>query len=201
MTSSVITLSPRSCEGSEVRIDIVIIRDVIAIIAHGRGIKRQQPDGGHPQLLEIIKLLDQTAKIADPVAVAVVKGLHVQLVDDRVLVPKRIGERITQRLCHAANSWRNNSHGAIVRFPQYRRQLAPLEGSEGGWSATVFPPLSDPGRNPERKDSHAFRKSGGAPPHAKTQTKIRRSEQRPRGGVRRYLGRSWTGVVAERGNR
>ena len=96
-----------------VRIDVVIIRDVVAIIAQRRGIKRQQPDRGDAEFLEIIELLDQSAEIADAVAVAVVKGLDVQLVDDRVLVPKRIGSEqiighpltFAKKLTHAI--WRS----------------------------------------------------------------------------------------------
>ena len=43
------------------------------------------------EFLEIIEFLDQSAKIADTIRVTVVKCLHVQLVDDRVLIPKRVG--------------------------------------------------------------------------------------------------------------
>ena len=143
-------------EGSEVRIDIVVIRDVIAIIVHGRGIKRQQPDGGHAQLLEIVELLDQTAKIADPIAVAVVKGLHMQFVDDCVLVPKRIGERITQGLCHAANSWRNNSHGAIVRFPLLPPPACYVEARGRPVECGAIPPLLPLGRSREQKTRSRF---------------------------------------------
>ena len=39
-----------------VRIDVVIICDVVAIVAQRRGIKRQQPDRGHAKLLKIIEL-------------------------------------------------------------------------------------------------------------------------------------------------
>ena len=35
--------------------------------------------------------LEEAAKITDAVAVRVVKGAHVQFIDDRILVPKRIG--------------------------------------------------------------------------------------------------------------
>jgi hypothetical protein len=40
------------------------------------------------EILQIIQLFDQPAEIADAVVVAVRKGLDVQLVDNRVLVPK-----------------------------------------------------------------------------------------------------------------
>jgi len=40
----------------------------------------------------------------------------VQLIDDRVLVPKRIDSRITQPLRHAANLCRTNPRRAITGF-------------------------------------------------------------------------------------
>jgi hypothetical protein len=52
--------------------------------------KREEPDRADTQFLEIIELLDQAAKIADAICVAIVKRLHVQLVNDGVLEPKRV---------------------------------------------------------------------------------------------------------------
>src|SRR5256886_9352199 len=78
-------------ERSVVRIDVEIIGDVVAIITQWGWIKGQEPDRGNAELLEVIEFLDQTAKIANAVAIAVMEGFDVQLVDDRVLVPKRIG--------------------------------------------------------------------------------------------------------------
>src|SRR5689334_8354615 len=72
------------------RINVEIIRNVVAIIAQRRRIKRQEPDRGCTQLGEIIELFNQPAEIPNSIAIAVVKGLNVQLVDDRILVPKRI---------------------------------------------------------------------------------------------------------------
>ncbi len=90
-------------ERPEIRIDVEIIGDVVAVIAQRRRIEWQQPDGGDPQLLEIIQLVDQTAEVAHPVTVAVAKSFNVQLVDDGVLVPKRIDRCIIRPLCHAIN--------------------------------------------------------------------------------------------------
>ena len=86
---------------SVVRIDVVIIGDVVAVIAQRRRIKRQEPDRGDAELLQIIELFHQTAKIADPIAGAVVKSLHVQLVDDRVFVPERISKGFGRHRRHA----------------------------------------------------------------------------------------------------
>jgi len=85
---------------AEVRIDVVVISDVVAIIAQWRWIERQEPDRGDTEFLQIIELLDQPAKIADAVTVTVMKSLNMQLVDDRVFVPKRVGDGFTRRLRH-----------------------------------------------------------------------------------------------------
>ena len=70
--------------------DVVIVGDVVAVVAHRRGIERQQPQRVDAELLQIVELLGEPAKIAHAVVVAVEERLDRQLVDDRVLVPERI---------------------------------------------------------------------------------------------------------------
>ena len=76
--------------GAIVGMDVVIIRDVIPVVAHRRRVEGEQPERVHPQILEIIELLDQSAKIADTIIVAVKKSLDVQLVNHRIFIPERI---------------------------------------------------------------------------------------------------------------
>ena len=57
------------------RIDLFIIRDIIAIVHAGTGIKRREPNGVHTQLLQIRQLFQNAAQIADPVAVRVSETL------------------------------------------------------------------------------------------------------------------------------
>ena len=90
-------------ERAEIRIHVEIIGDVVAVIAQRGRIERQHPDCSDSELLEIIQFFDQPAEITHPVAVAVVKGLDVQFVDDRVLVPERIDRCVIGSLCHAIN--------------------------------------------------------------------------------------------------
>src|SRR6202030_3121818 len=103
-------------ERSEVRIYVVVIGNVVTVIAHGRWIKREEPERGDAKFLEVIELFDQPAKIADAVAVTVVKGFNMELVDDGVFVPKSVHGWIRRRVRHEANSWRNNRGGAIARL-------------------------------------------------------------------------------------
>ena len=72
------------------RIDAAIIRNVITLVAQRRRIKRQQPDRGNAEVLQIIQLRGQPAKIADAVGVAVAERAHVRLVDDGFFIPQRV---------------------------------------------------------------------------------------------------------------
>src|SRR5947209_20292318 len=74
-------------KGAEVRIDVEIIGDVVAVITQRRRIKRKKPDGRDAELLEIIQFLDQATEIAHSIAVTVAKRLDVEFVDDRFIVP------------------------------------------------------------------------------------------------------------------
>ena len=71
-------------------VDGPVFRDVIAVVAQGRGKERHQPDGVDAQFLQVIELLRQTPEIADAVCIGVEKCAHVDLVDDRVFVPERV---------------------------------------------------------------------------------------------------------------
>ena len=74
----------------EIGIDVAIVGDVVAVIAAGRGIERQQPQRGDAKILQVAELFGQPCEIADAVIVAVGKGLDVELIDDGILVPKLI---------------------------------------------------------------------------------------------------------------
>src|SRR5260370_733874 len=101
---------------AKVRINIEVIGDVVAVITKWRRIKRKKPNGRDAELLEIIQFFNQTTEIPHSVAVAVTKGFDVQLVDDCVLVPKRLGI-FTVRLRHEANSWRTNGARQVIDIP------------------------------------------------------------------------------------
>ncbi len=77
-------------ERAEIRIDVEIIGNVVAVVSQRGWIERQQPESSDAEFLQIIQLLHETAKVAHAVAIAVEKCLNVQLVDDRILVPKRV---------------------------------------------------------------------------------------------------------------
>ena len=70
--------------------DGAVIRDVVAIVAQRRGEEGHAPYRVDPQFLEVAELFFKPLKIADAIPVAVVEGADVDLIDDRVLVPKHI---------------------------------------------------------------------------------------------------------------
>ncbi len=76
--------------GAVSRIDVAVLRDVVAVVTQRRGIERQNPQRVDPELLQIVELRGQPWKIAHAVIVRVEERLHVKLIDDGVLEPERI---------------------------------------------------------------------------------------------------------------
>ena len=72
------------------RVDGIIIRDVIPVILERRRIKREQPQRGDAEVLNVIKLLRQPAKISDAVRVAVEKRADGDFINNCAFVPERI---------------------------------------------------------------------------------------------------------------
>jgi hypothetical protein len=82
--------APELLHGAEVGIDATVVRDIVAVVTPRRGIERQQPQGGNPELMQIIELLCEADEISDAVVIAVRERLDVQLIDDRVLEPELV---------------------------------------------------------------------------------------------------------------
>ena len=78
------------------RIDAVVIRDVVAVVASRRGLEGHQPDRRHAEALQIVEPADQTLEVADAVPVRIHEGFDGEAVDDGVLVPEIVD--------HAASS-------------------------------------------------------------------------------------------------
>ena len=79
--------------GAVVRLDPVVVADIVAVIA-GRCGHRHEPDAGRAEVrvdarvavVDVVELLDQAAQVADAVAVAVVEGAN----EDLVAGPPRV---------------------------------------------------------------------------------------------------------------
>ena len=100
MISSVITLQFEAVrlaqhgaeivERAELRMDVLIVGDVVAVVLERRRIEGHQPDGVDAQVADVFELRGQPLEIADAVVVGVEERLDVELVDDRILVPERV---------------------------------------------------------------------------------------------------------------
>ncbi len=56
-------------QGSIRRVDVDVVGDVIAVVAQRRGKKRQQPNAGDPEILQVVEPRDQAGEVPDPVPV------------------------------------------------------------------------------------------------------------------------------------
>ena len=70
---------------------VEVVGDVVAVVAPWRRIEGQEPDRGRAQLGDVVELLGQPAQVTDAVVVRIEERLHVHLIEDRILVPERIG--------------------------------------------------------------------------------------------------------------
>jgi hypothetical protein len=79
-------------QGAVARVDAIVVGDVVAVVALGRGVERHQPEAGDPEAGQVVEAAGQAAHIAGAVAVGVHEGADVELVDDRVLVPQVVDD-------------------------------------------------------------------------------------------------------------
>ena len=82
-------------QGSENRVDVGVVRDVVAEVGHRRPVERRQPDRGHPEriirpVVQVIEVLHDAAQIADAVPVRVGEAARVDLVDHAALPPGQL---------------------------------------------------------------------------------------------------------------
>ncbi len=74
-------------EGAVLRIDVLVVGDVVAEVDLRRGIDGREPDGVDAELLQIVEALGDAVQVADAVAVGILKAARIDLVDDGVLPP------------------------------------------------------------------------------------------------------------------
>jgi len=79
------------CDGAVGRVDVGVVGDVVAVIAERRGEEGEQPEAGDAEILEVIELGDEALEVANAIGVGVRERADVNLVDDRVFVPERVG--------------------------------------------------------------------------------------------------------------
>ena len=77
-------------ERAVLRMDALIVGNVVAIVLERRGVERHQPDRVDAEVADVVEFGGESRKIADAVVVRIEERLDVELIDDRVLVPKRV---------------------------------------------------------------------------------------------------------------
>src|SRR5687768_834852 len=125
-------------ERADVRMNVGVVGDVVAVVASRRRVVRQDPDRADAEVGDVVELLDQSLEVSDAVAVRVVERTRPHLVDDRVLVPERIVEE------HAR--WPR-------RFPRLRVHTRHAETLP--MMRPTFKPRSPCGSGPREKESRA----------------------------------------------
>ena len=75
-------------ERAEERIDAGVVGDIVAKVGHGRGVDGRDPDSVDAELDEVVEAGEDAGEVADAVAVCVLEGAWVDLVDDAVLPPE-----------------------------------------------------------------------------------------------------------------
>ncbi len=114
------------------RMHAAVVGDVVAVIAPRRGIERQQPDGVHAQIGDVVQLLDQPDEVTNAVIVGIVEGFQVHLVHHRVLVPERILDECGRfaRFCHVVHSCRNEGPRSFAARATTKLQLEPTSTNQ-----------------------------------------------------------------------
>ncbi len=79
----------------ELRIDRLVLRDVVAVVPERRGVERQQPQTVDAERFDVVELVQQTDEIAEAIAIAVAKGFDVELIDNCILIPETISQQFT----------------------------------------------------------------------------------------------------------
>ncbi len=74
-------------ERAEDRIDVAIIRDVVAEVAHRRLEEGREPDRIDAEARDMIEMRGDAGQVADPVAIRVREAARIDLVDDCALPP------------------------------------------------------------------------------------------------------------------
>ena len=77
-------------DGAVAGIDPGVVGDVVAVVSKRRRKEGKEPEAGDAEVLEVVEARDEAGEVADAVAVGVLEGADVELVDDGVFVPEGI---------------------------------------------------------------------------------------------------------------
>ena len=81
-------------QGAEQRIDILIIGNIVAVVVLRRLVDRGEPHHVHAEVGEVVETAGDALQVADAVAVGILEGTRVDLVDHRVGPPRVRGRAV-----------------------------------------------------------------------------------------------------------
>src|SRR5262249_55919007 len=99
---------------SEQRLDIAVVADVVSEIRHRRGIDRRYPDRIDAEPREVVEAFAYSLQIADAVAIRILKGAGIDLIDDPVFPPDKIGHASVLESVDRTVSGSTSSH--VLQF-------------------------------------------------------------------------------------
>jgi hypothetical protein len=83
---------------SEQGIDAAVVADVISEVRHRRRIDRRYPDCINAKPFEIVEAFAYSLQITDTIAIRVLKGARIDLIDDAVLPPDKFDHERSSRI-------------------------------------------------------------------------------------------------------
>src|SRR2546427_7555486 len=75
------------CQGSEERMHIAVIANIITEIGHGRRVDGRKPDGINTEPAQIVQLAADTREVSYPISIAIEKTPRVNLINHARLPP------------------------------------------------------------------------------------------------------------------
>src|SRR4051812_5137410 len=102
---------------AENRIDVLVVRNVVAVVSHRRRENRTQPYRIDSKPFEVVELVDDPREVANTICVRIAEASRVDLIYDAAAPPfvtdRRLSDTGSARWCHAAGS-RSYAGNAIV---------------------------------------------------------------------------------------
>ena len=112
-------------ERPELRVDVHVVRDVVAVVGAGRGVEGRQPDTVDTQVAEVREPRADPRQITDAVPVGVGEAPNVDLVDDGVAPPRRLCHQSISFRVIARIATRQMTRPKTTRYPTRARSSQP----------------------------------------------------------------------------
>src|SRR4051812_22894764 len=93
-------------KGTQARINVIEVGDVVAFIAQRARVERQQPNGIEAQAGDVGQPIGEAAEIAHAITIAVLKSLYFYCIDNGVFEPQ-ITHGISRAVCPTFGQYRD----------------------------------------------------------------------------------------------